>query len=469
MSSPLTNDTTAPENAARAKRLGHARWLVASNALDAGGRSATDVAIDVLAVLVLGVGAAQMGVLMTLSGLGFLLLAVPIGILVDRHLGPRLLVATDLAKAALLGTLVLAWALDALTFAHLAAVMALLGVLTVLAETTQATLVPRVVAPDTVSRLAARLESADAALGLIVPAAAGLLVAALGAGPVLGIAAAFLAAAALVALKVRMNPAPVTEDTRDEETPAAAVVLTRWSRFWSEAAHGWTTLRRTPVLWLLTLNSMAGNIGMALFAPIEAVWVLTDLQLGPEFVGFQLTAGALGALTVSALAPPCHRHPGREGMHPGRRRRLRRRRRTTPGRVLRPRPRRTPAAGRRRPVGVHGRAGQHHQRRDLRPLLPRGHPGQGHRDASHPHPRLRAPCHAGRRRARRGLRPGMGTGRVAGDGPALPRLRHRHRPSRAPPPVTHPRAQSVVCGRPDPRHNPRQHVVVVGHPYPTGR
>ncbi|WP_225348735.1 MFS transporter [Micrococcus luteus] len=303
MISPLIDDTTAPENAARAKRLGHARWLVASNALDAGGRSATDVAIDVLAVLVLGVGAAQMGVLMTLSGLGFLLLGVPIGILVDRHLSPRLLVATDLAKAALLGTLVLAWALDALTFAHLAAVMALLGVLTVLAETTQATLVPRVVAPDTVSRLAARLESADAALGLIVPAAAGLLVAALGAGPVLGIAAAFLAAAALVALKVRMNPAPVTEDTQDEETPAAAVVLTRWSRFWSEAAHGWTTLRRTPVLWLLTLNSMAGNIGMALFAPIEAVWVLTDLQLGPEFVGFQLTAGALGALTVSALAP----------------------------------------------------------------------------------------------------------------------------------------------------------------------
>lgn len=357
VSSPLTDDTTAPENAAPAKRLGRARWLVASNALDAGGRSATDVAIDVLAVLALGVGAAQMGVLMTLSGLGFLLLGVPIGILVDRHLSPRLLVATDLAKAALLGTLVLAWALDALTFAHLAAVMALLGVLTVLAETTQATLVPRVVAPDTVSRLAARLESADAALGLIVPAAAGLLVAALGAGPVLGIAAAFLAAAALVALKVRMNPAPVTEDTRDEETPAAAVVLTRWSRFWSEAAHGWTTLRRTPVLWLLTLNSMAGNIGMALFAPIEAVWVLTDLQLGPEFVGFQLTAGALGALTVSALAPPCHRHPGREGMHPGRLGRLRRRRRTPPGRVLRPRPRRSPVAGRRRPVGVHGRAG----------------------------------------------------------------------------------------------------------------
>ena len=55
-----------------AEGLGRARWLVLSNGLDAGGRSATDVAVDVLAVLVLGAGADQMGVLMTLSGLGFL-------------------------------------------------------------------------------------------------------------------------------------------------------------------------------------------------------------------------------------------------------------------------------------------------------------------------------------------------------------------------------------------------------------
>lgn len=104
---PRTPDTGTPP-----PPEGRARWLVASNALDAGGRSATDVALDVLAVLLLGVGADGMGVLMTLSGLGFLLLGVPIGIVVDRHLSPRLLAATGLAKAAVLGSLVVAWALD---------------------------------------------------------------------------------------------------------------------------------------------------------------------------------------------------------------------------------------------------------------------------------------------------------------------------------------------------------------------
>ena len=294
---PRTPDTGTPP-----PPEGRARWLVASNALDAGGRSATDVALNVLAVLLLGVGADGMGVLMTLSGLGFLLLGVPIGIVVDRHLSPRLLAATGLAKAAVLGSLVVAWALDALTFGHLAAVMALLGVLTVLAETTQTALVPRVVPATAVARLTARLESADAALVLIVPAAAGVLVGSLGAGPVLGIATAFLFAAAIVALRVRLRPSAAADVPDDDGDPGVADVLSRWARFGKDAAEGWTVLRRTPVLWLLTMGSVAANVGMALFAPVEAVWILTDLRLGPEFLGVQITAGAVGALAASSLA-----------------------------------------------------------------------------------------------------------------------------------------------------------------------
>ncbi|MCF3687183.1 hypothetical protein L2E26_25450, partial [Salmonella enterica subsp. enterica serovar Weltevreden] len=76
----------------------------------------------------------------------------------------------------------------------------------------------------------------------------------------------------------------------------------RWARFGKDAAEGWTVLRRTPVLWLLTMGSVAANVGMALFAPVEAVWILTDLRLGPEFLGVQITAGAVGALAASSLA-----------------------------------------------------------------------------------------------------------------------------------------------------------------------
>lgn len=258
----------------------------------------------VLAVLVLGVGADQMGVLMTLSGLGFLFLGIPIGILVDRRLNPALLAAAGMAKAALLSTLVLAWAVDTLTFLHLATVTCLLGVLTVLAETTQTTLVPRVTPSARVSRLAARLESADAALGLIVPAAAGLAVAKLGSGPVLALSAALLLAAGLVALKVRMIP-PAQIQRAGTRTAGAEAALSRWARFRTDAVKGWSVLRSDPALWLLTLSGTASNLGMSLFVPVEAVWILTDLRLGPEFLGFQLTAGSAGALAVSAIAGRC--------------------------------------------------------------------------------------------------------------------------------------------------------------------
>ncbi|WP_423446711.1 MFS transporter [Kocuria sp. KSNUG] len=287
-----------------AEGLGRARWLVLSNGLDAGGRSATDVAVDVLAVLVLGAGADQMGVLMTLSGLGFLVFGVPIGIMVDRRLSPVLLSATGIAKAALLSTLVLAWAVNALTFFHLAAVMCLLGVLTVLAETTQTTLVPRVAPPAHVPRLAARLESADAALGLIVPAAAGLAVAKLGSGPVLALSAAFLLAAGLVALKVRMI-SPAQRESAKSGIANAEAALSRWARFWRDAVEGWSVLRSAPALWLLALSGTASNLGMSLFVPVEAVWILTDLRMGPEFLGFQLTAGSAGALVIAAIASRC--------------------------------------------------------------------------------------------------------------------------------------------------------------------
>lgn len=304
MPSNIAHLSPVESGGSSAKSLGRARWLVLSNGLDAGGRSATDVAVDVLAVLVLGVGADQMGVLMTLSGLGFLLFGVPIGIMVDRHLSPALLTAAGIAKAALLSTLVLAWAMDALTFFHLAAVMCLLGVLTVLAETTQATLVPRVVPSANVPRLASRLESADAALGLIVPAAAGLAVAKLGSGPVLALSAAFLLAAGLVALTVR-TLSPAQHERTNAGTVDGDAALSRWTQFWADAVEGWSVLRSARALWLLTLSGTASNLGMSLFVPVEAVWILTDLRMGPEFLGFQLTAGSAGALAVAAIASRC--------------------------------------------------------------------------------------------------------------------------------------------------------------------
>ena len=66
----------------------------------------------------------------------------------------------------------------------------------------------------------------------------------------------------------------------------------------ASSAHATTSEPSTAAL----ARPVAANVGMALFAPVEAVWVLTDLRLGPEFLGVQITAGAVGALAASSLA-----------------------------------------------------------------------------------------------------------------------------------------------------------------------
>lgn len=114
------------------------RWpLLLSNALDAAGRRGVDFVTDVLAVLVLGASAAQMGLLNAIGTLAFLVLGIPIGVLVDRSPTVRLLAGSGLVRAMLLATVITALALDSLTMVHLYLVAGLVGTTTVVTETTQ--------------------------------------------------------------------------------------------------------------------------------------------------------------------------------------------------------------------------------------------------------------------------------------------------------------------------------------------
>ena len=127
--------------------------MLLSNALDAAGRRGVDFVTDVLAVLVLGASAAQMGLLNAIGTLAFLVLGIPIGVLVDRSPTVRLLAGSGLVRAMLLATVITALALDSLTMVHLYLVAGLVGTTTVVTETTQTAIAPRVAGQDAVAAL----------------------------------------------------------------------------------------------------------------------------------------------------------------------------------------------------------------------------------------------------------------------------------------------------------------------------
>lgn len=296
---------------AAARPPSQARPLLLSNALDAAGRQGADFAIDVLAVVLLGASAAQMGLLNALGTLAFLVLGIPIGVLVDRSPTVRLLTGSGLARAALLSTLIAAWALDGLTMAHLYLVAALVGVSTVVTETTQTTIAPRIAAnaSQAVARLVSRMQSAESVVGLVVPALAGVAVAAVGAGPALSVATALTVAAALVVSTLRLPALGADEGTTADgdvpaDPPASAVAASALGRFAAEAREGWSTLRSIRTLWRLTIASMLVNLGLAAHSAIEIVLALRVLEVGPQTLGVIFSLGALGALLGSMIAVP---------------------------------------------------------------------------------------------------------------------------------------------------------------------
>ncbi|WP_256840408.1 MFS transporter [Ornithinimicrobium faecis] len=285
------------------------RPLILSNALDAAGRNTADLATDVLAVVVLGATAAQMGLLNALGTLAFLVLGIPIGVLVDRSPTVRLLLASGLVRAALLASLVLAWSLDGLTLLHLYAVATLAGTAAVVVETTQTAIAPRAVGVSGVSRLVSRMQSAESVISLVVPALAGVLVALTGAGPTLAVAAALTAFAALVVLRLRLAAPEQPTVAADQDPTGSAgeepeAATTALARFLREGRLGWSTLRERRTLWRLTLGSMLINLGLAVHSAVEVVLVLRELDLGATVLGLLVSAGGVGGLLGSLVAVP---------------------------------------------------------------------------------------------------------------------------------------------------------------------
>jgi predicted MFS family arabinose efflux permease len=147
-------------------------------------------AAPIVAVLLLGVGEGQTGLLQTALTLPFILFAIPAGLLADRISRRWLMAGSEAVRAAaLLATLLLIW-LGLLTLP----LLALLGFVavcgTVAYSVAAPALVPSLVSPELLPAANARIELARTVAFASGPALGGVLVGWVGAAPAFGFAAA---------------------------------------------------------------------------------------------------------------------------------------------------------------------------------------------------------------------------------------------------------------------------------------
>jgi predicted MFS family arabinose efflux permease len=242
-------------------------------------------AAPIVAVLLLGAGEAETGLLQTALTLPFVLFAIPAGLLADRTSRRWLMAGSEaLRAAALFATLALialGWmTLPLLGFLGFVAVCG-----TVVYSVAAPALVPSLVAPTLLPAANARLELARTVAFAAGPALGGLLVGWIGASPAFGVAAA-LSVLAVVLLSGLREPARAARRHRHP---------------WQEIREGAGFVFHHPLLRPVFVTQFIFNVAWFVILAVFVPYAVHRLGLSASGVGTTLAMYGVG-MVVGALA-----------------------------------------------------------------------------------------------------------------------------------------------------------------------
>jgi MFS family permease len=261
-------------------------WLATSVSLL--GDQIAVLALPLVAVLVLDAGAGQMGLLGAAALLPHLLFSLPAGVWLDRVASRRrVMIATDLGRAALVGTIPLAYALDVLTLAQLYAVTFLAGTLAVLFDLSYPTLFVSLASRDRYLEGNSLVHGSRSFSFVAGPSLGGLLTSAFSAPfALLGDAVSFLVSALFLG-RVRAEEPPI--ELEEEGVKARVVTGLRFI--------GGNPIFRPSLIAVATLNFF--NYG---FHALFVLYATRTLDVAAGTLGLVLGAGAVGGLLGAFLA-----------------------------------------------------------------------------------------------------------------------------------------------------------------------
>jgi MFS family permease len=249
-------------------------------------------AAPMLAVLTLGAGAAETGLLSAAQSLPFLLLSLPAGVLADRMHRRRLMTAAEWLRAlALLALPAMLWA-GTMSLAALALIGALTATGTVVFSVAAPALVPGLVPRAAWGTANTQLELARSLAFAAGPALAGALVAGFGGGPAFGLAAALSVLAAL--LLGGIPEAPPADFPRRNIRADLLEAL----RF----------VRGQPLLRAIMATAVVWNLSWFVLQSVFVVYAAGHLGLNAAQIGFTLAAYGAGMVAGAVAAPLITRH-----------------------------------------------------------------------------------------------------------------------------------------------------------------
>lgn len=253
-------------------------------------QSAEQVALaaaPLVAVLALGAGAGETGLLQTALTLPYLLFAIPAGLLADRASRRTMMVAAEALRAAALLAILLLVLAGKVTWPLLAALGFVAACGTVAYSVAAPAMVPALVPPTLLGTANARIELARTLAFTAGPALGGLLVGWSGAGPAFGLAAglSLLAAMLLAGLPEPLRLAASRRRPLQDIAEGMAFV--------------WRHRLLRPILATQVIFNAAFFVLMAVLVP----YAVHRLGLGASGVGVIMGLYGAGMLVGALLAP----------------------------------------------------------------------------------------------------------------------------------------------------------------------
>jgi predicted MFS family arabinose efflux permease len=252
-------------------------------------QSAEQIALaasPIVAVLLLGVGEGETGMLQTALTLPFVLMAIPAGLLADRISRRALMASAEALRAAALLAILLLIGLHQLTLPllALAGFIAVCG--TVVYSVAAPALVPSLVPPQQLPAANTRIELARTIAFASGPALGGLLVGWLGAAPAFAFAAA-LSVIAVVLLSGLYEP-------QRTATPRRHPL--------HEIREGAAFVMQHPLLRPVFVTQFIFNTGSFLLLAVFVPYAVRHLALSASGVGITLAMYGVGMVVGALLA-----------------------------------------------------------------------------------------------------------------------------------------------------------------------
>ena len=254
------------------------------------GSQVTLLALPLTAILVFKASAFQVGALSTVEFLPFMLLGLPVGVWVDRMRRRPILVAADVLRLVVIGSVPLAYALGVLRLGQLYVVGFLSGIGTVFFDVAYGAYLPLLVDRSRIVEGNAKLEASRSGAQIAGPGIAGVLVQALTApGAMLADALSYVGSVvSLLAIRRKEPPVEVAEGGRP--------------RMRQQVAEGIRFIAGQPLIRPLLACTGTLNFFSQMGQAVLLLFAVRSLGLSAGSIGVVLSIGSVGFLVGALVA-----------------------------------------------------------------------------------------------------------------------------------------------------------------------